>query len=134
MFWAGQSDDRRICLLGMEGSLSSRELVNLAERLRGLAAQGVLRVVIDLRRVHHWDFRGLRCLAEAVDHRRNQGGITAFVSPSRYLRDIAAAADVLDSFDFYDDLQLGVVAEAIPGLRETESETGTLRRASGQAR
>ena len=87
MFWADQSDDRRICLLGLEGSLSSRDLVNLAERLRGLAAQGMLRVVIDLRQVDHWDFRGLRCLAEAVEYRRRMGGITAFVSPDRYLFD-----------------------------------------------
>ena len=45
MFWAVQSDERRICLLGLEGSLSGKDLVNLAKRLRGLAAQGVLRVV-----------------------------------------------------------------------------------------
>jgi anti-anti-sigma regulatory factor len=106
MFWAVQSDERRICLLGLEGSLSSDDLVNLTERLRGLAVQGVLRVVIDLRRVDHWDFRGLRCLAEGVEYRRSCGGVTAFVSSSRYLRDIASVAGVLDRLDFYDDMCL----------------------------
>ncbi len=59
MFWAVPSDERRICLLGLEGSLSTHDLANLATRLRGLAAQGVLRVVVDLRNVDHWYFRGL---------------------------------------------------------------------------
>ncbi len=132
MFWAGQSDERRICLLGLEGSLSSSDLVNLTERLRGLAAQGVWRVVVDLRRVSHWDFRALRCLAEAVEYRASLGGVTAFVSPSRYLRDIATAAGVLEHFDFYDDVQLGVVAEPVPRPREAELEKIPMRRVSGQ--
>jgi anti-anti-sigma regulatory factor len=106
MFRAGQSDDDRICLLGMEGSLSSADLVNLAERLGGLAARGVLRVVVDLRQVDHWDFRGLKCLAQAVERRQDLGGLTAFITPSVYLRDIAAAAGVLDALDFYDALSL----------------------------
>ena len=106
MFWAGQSDERRICLLGLEGSLSSDDLANLAGRLRGLAAQGVFRVVVDLRSVDHWDYRGLRCLAEAVEYRRERGGFTGFVTPSRYLRNIAIAAGVDDLLDFYDELQL----------------------------
>ena len=106
MFWAVQTDERRICLLGLEGSLASSDLVQLAERLRALAAQGMSRVVVDLRRVDHWDFRGLRALAEAVEHRRRRGGATAFITPNRYLRDIAAAAGVHDRFDFYDGLNL----------------------------
>ena len=133
MFWAGQSDERRICLLGLEGSLSSNHLVNLTERLRGLAVQGVLRVVVDLRRVTHWDYRGLQCLAEAVEYRNRLGGVTAFVSPSRYLRDIAAAAGVLDHLDFYDELHMGTVAEPIPHPREAiPVGDAELRRASGQ--
>ena len=131
MFWAGQSDERRICLLGLEGSLSSSDLVNLAGRLRGLAAQNVWRVVVDLRRVNHWDFRALKCLAEAVEYRESLGGVTAFISPSRYLREIATAAGVLEQFDFYDDLQLGVVAEPVPRSREVP-EVIPMRRVSGQ--
>jgi anti-anti-sigma regulatory factor len=106
MFWAVQSDERRICLLGLEGSLSGDDLANLAGRLRGLAVQGVLRVVVDLRDVIHWDYRGLRCLAEAVQWRRDRGGLTVFVTPSRYLRDIAAAAGVHERLEFYDDLRM----------------------------
>jgi len=106
MFWADQSDERRVCLLGLEGSLSGNDLANLAERLRGLAAQGALRVVVDLRRVVHWDYRGLRCLAETVDYRSRSGAVTAFITPDRYLRDIATAAGVAEVFDFYDDLRL----------------------------
>lgn len=132
MFWVGQSDERRICLLGLEGSLSSSDLVNLAERLRGLAAQSVWRVVVDLRRVNHWDFRALKCLAEAVEYRASLGAVTAFVSPSRYLRDIATAAEVLDQLDFYDDVQLGAVAEPVPRPREAELEEIPLLRVSGQ--
>ena len=115
----------------MEGSLSSRDLVNLAERLRGLAAQGVWRVVVDLRPVNHWDFKGLKCLAEAVEYRTSLGAVTAFVSPSRYLRDIAAAAGVLEQLDFYDDVQLGAVAEPVPRPREAELEEVPPRRVSG---
>jgi anti-anti-sigma regulatory factor len=106
MFWAAQPDERRICLLGVEGSLSGDDLANLAERLRGLAARGMSRVVVDLRAVEHWDFRGLRCLAEAVRYRNEAGCVTAFITPSRYLRDIAAAAGVLEDLDLYDELQL----------------------------
>ena len=106
MFWAVQTDERRICLLDLEGGLSSSDLAELARRLRALAAQGVSRVVVDLRRVDHWDFRGLRSVAEAVEHRRRRGGVTAFISPSRYLRDIAAAAGVLETLDMYDALDL----------------------------
>jgi len=106
MFWAVQSDERRICLLGLEGSLNGDDLANLAGRLRGLAVQGVLRVVVDLRNVTHWDYRGLRCLAEAVEWSRQRGGITVFVTPDRYLKDIAVAAGVHESLDFYDDLQM----------------------------
>ena len=132
MFWAGQSDDRRICLLGMEGSLSSSDLVNLAERLRGLAAQSVWRVVIDLRRVNHWDFRGLKCLAEAVEYRASLGAVTVFVSPSRYLRDIATAAGVLDQLDFYDEVQFGTLAEPVPEPMVAGLEEVPLRRVAGQ--
>ena len=106
MFWAAQPEERRVCLLGLEGSLSGNDLANLAERLRGLAARGMIRVVVDLRAVDHWDFRGLRCLAEAVRFRREVGYLTAFVTPSRYLRDIAAAAGVLEQLDWYDALEL----------------------------
>lgn len=106
MFWADQSDDRRVCLLGLEGSLSGNDLANLAERLRGLAAQGALRVVVDLRAVVHWDYRGLRCLAETVEYRNRNGAVTAFITPDRYLKDIATAAGVAEIFDFYDDLRL----------------------------
>ena len=121
MFWAVQSDERRICLLGLEGSLSSHDLANLATRLRGLAVQGVRRVVVDLREVNHWDFRGLRCLAESVSHHQGLGGVTVFITPDRYLKDIAAAAGVADQMEFYDELHLekeeGVSGEHLAGLR-----------------
>jgi hypothetical protein len=32
--------------------------------------------------------------------------VTAFITPSRYLRDIASAAGVAERFDFYDEMQL----------------------------
>ncbi len=132
MFWAGQSEEGRICLLGMEGSLSSTDLVNLSDRLRGLAAQGMLRVVVDLREVQHWDFRGLRCLAEAVETRRRLGGLTAFITPNQYLRDIAAAAGVLEQFDFYDALRLESADEPPEAVADDGSGLGPLFRASGQ--
>lgn len=120
MLWAVQSDERRVCWLSLEGGLTGDHLVNLAERLRGLAVQGVSRVVVDLRGVDHWDFRGLRRLAEAVEYRRKQGGATAFITGSRYLREIAAAAGVLDRLDFYDDVRLeggtGTVHEDAGGV------------------
>lgn len=132
MFRADRSEEGRICLLGLEGSLSSSDLVNLSERLRGLAARGVLRVVVDLRGVDHWDFRGLRCLAEAVDYRRRTGCITVFVTPSRYLRSIAVAAGVQEHFDFYDDLRLEEEVQAVPWKAMSPAAgEGGLRHASG---
>lgn len=124
MFWAVQSDERRICLLGLEGSLSGDDLANLAGRLRGLAVQGVLRVVVDLRDVTHWDYRGLRCLAEAVRWRRARGGITAFVTPNRYLRDIAVAAGVHEDLEFYDDLRMEEGATVEIGSLPAQPEIG----------
>jgi anti-anti-sigma regulatory factor len=125
MFWAVQSDERRICLLGLEGGLTSSDLTELAKRLRALAAQGVSRVVVDLRRVDHWDFRGLKSVADAVDHRRQRGGVTAFITPSRYLRDIATAAGVLDKLDVYDALDLEAPTATVNGFQTQ----GSLRRA-----
>lgn len=130
MFWVVQTDERRICLLGLEGSLSSSDLVQLAERLRALAAQGMSRVVVDLRRVDHWDFRGLRSLAEAVEQRRRRGGVTAFITPSRYLRDIATAAGVLDRLDFYDALELEGDSGSQEGVRHPRIDS--LRRVAGE--
>src|SRR5262249_32960690 len=112
MFWAVQSDERRICLLGLEGGLTSGDLSELAKRLRALAAQGVSRVVVDLRRVELGVSRGLNPRGGGGEPRRHRGGVTAFITPSRYLRDIAAAAGVLDKLDLYDALDLeGKTAE-----------------------
>ena len=133
MLWADQPDDGRICLLGMEGNLSGSDLANLAGRLRGLAARGVFRVVVDLTSVEHWDFRGLKCLAEAVEFRRKSGGLTAFISPSPYLRHIAAAAGVLESFDFYDALRVEERLENEPiTVGRRSLEVWKLPRASGE--
>jgi len=132
MFWAVQSDERRICLLGLEGSLNGDDLANLAGRLRGLAAQGVLRVVVDLREVAHWDYRGLRCLAEAVHWRRERGGITVFVTSSRYLRDIAVVAGVHDELEFFDDLRMEEGSTHRPGYPiAAEAESGVRVSAQG---
>lgn len=132
MFRADRSEEARICLLDMEGSLSSSALVNLSERLRGLAARGVLRVVVDLRRVDHWDYRGLACLADAARHRRAAGGVTAFITPSAYLRSIAAAAGVHEELDFYDDLSVEEEVQKVQ-LSVVELAPGAegFRRASG---
>jgi anti-anti-sigma regulatory factor len=130
MLRTDRSDEGRICLLGLEGSLTSSDLVNLAERLRGLAARGMLRVVVDLRQVDHWDFRGLKCLVEAVEYRRRTGGVTAFITPNRYLRDIAAAVGAADRLEFYDELRVENEVELfplmVPGVTGEDAE---LRRA-----
>ena len=105
MFWADQFDEDRVCLLAPEGRLSRSDLINLADRLRGLAARGVSQVVVDTRGVEHWDFRGLGFLADAADHRRRIGISTAFITPNPYLRDIAAVAGVSGRLEFYDDVR-----------------------------
>jgi len=119
MFWADRFDEGRICLLTLEGRLSRDNLENLAERLRGLAARGMDQVVVDANGVEHWDFRGLQGLADAVALRRRYGFGTAFITPSPYLKDIARAAGVHESLDFYDALDLNnrvelSVVEAAP--------------------
>lgn len=132
MLRVDRSDEGRVCLLSLEGNLGSADLVNLAERLRGLAARGMLRVVVDLRQVEHWDYRGLASLAEAVEFRRRCGAATAFVLPRGYLRDVAAAANVLDRLDVYDDLRLEAEAETLPlKVVELVPRDAGLRRASG---
>jgi anti-anti-sigma regulatory factor len=133
MLWADQPDDGRIRLLGLEGSLSGTDLANLAGRLRGLAARGVFRVVVDLTRVDHWDFRGLRCLADAVEVRRRAGGLTAFICPNPYLRHIAAVAGVLDRLDVYDGLRLDEQLEHEPiAVGRRSLEIWKFPRASGE--
>ncbi len=130
MLRTDRSNEGRICLLGLEGSLTSSDLVNLAGRLRGLTARGMLRVVVDLRDVDHWDFRGLKCLAEAVDHRRRAGCATAFITPDRYLRDIAAAVGVADRLDFYDELRVESEVDTLPlVLTEPVGGVAELKRA-----
>lgn len=105
-FWAGQVNEHRICLLAMEGTVSRTDLLNLAMRLGGLAAQGVPHVVVDARGVGHWDFRGLAVVADAVVRCRLSGTRVSFVTPSRYLRDIAAAIGLAGAFEFFDELSL----------------------------
>ena len=69
---------------------------------------------------------------EAVAFRRMAGGVTAFVTPSRYLRSIAAAADVLEEFDFYDDLKLEEEVQHVPlAVVELKSASEELQQASG---
>ena len=124
MFWADRFDDGRILLLTLEGRLSREDLVDLSDRLRGLAAQGMFQVVVDVRDVEHWDFRGLQVLAEAVEVRRRHGAATAFITPSTYLRDIAKAAGVFERLDFYDALRLneGVELSVVDVPRAAEEE------------
>lgn len=132
MFWADQFNEDRICLLTMEGTVSRSDLANLAERLRGLAAQNVPQIVIDARRVDHWDYRGLGTTAEAVRSCGRGGTRVAFVTPSRYLRDIVAAAGLNGAFDFYDALELEgapVKLELVEVPRPMEVRP--LRRATG---
>ncbi len=54
-------------------------------------------------------------------HHRGLGGVTAFITPDRYLKDIAAAAGVADQMEFYDELHLEkeeeVSGEHAAGLR-----------------
>jgi anti-anti-sigma regulatory factor len=131
MFWADRFDDGRILLLTLEGRLSRNDLIDLSDRLRGLAAQGMFQVVVDVRDVDHWDFRGLQVLAEAVEFRRRHGAATAFITPSTYLKDIAKAAGVFERLDFYDALRLngGVELSVIDVTVATEEEA--LREAGG---
>jgi len=122
MFWADQFDEDRVCLLAPEGRLSRADLINLGDRLRGLAARGVFQVVVDTRAVEHWDFRGLTSVADAVDHRRRSGASTAFITPNSYLRDIAAAAGVSGRLEFYDDVRWtgGFRPTVVPGLDDRD--------------
>ena len=124
MFWADQFE-HRIGLLTLEGRLSKAAMLDLADRLRGLAARGMSQVVVDVRLVEHWDFRGLPALSEAVAFRKEHGGSTAFITPNDYLRDIAKAAGVFDALDFYDGLRLDDAPSLLPA--ETTETTEAAR-------
>lgn len=105
MSWAGRFVQERVSLLTMEGRLSREDLNELATHLRELAAQGVLHVLVDVRSVDHWDYRGLKPLADAAAFRKRFGGRTTVVA-NRYLRDIARTVGELSPLEFRDRLPM----------------------------
>ena len=100
MFRADRSEEGRICLLGLEGSLSSSDLVNLSERLRGLAARGVLRVVVDLRAVRYASAQALGVLVTFLVELRRRGGDLALLGCPGHLRELFALCGLDEIFQF----------------------------------
>jgi anti-sigma B factor antagonist len=92
-----------VAVIVSEGEMGECELSVLGEELFRLAHLGRRRVILDLTRVVHVDYRGLRALAARARLLRAGGGDLKICGLSSYLRAIFRVAGVEMDFDIHAD-------------------------------
>jgi anti-anti-sigma factor len=78
----------RRAVLPLQGEIGRVEVEQLTRRSLALAAQGRPCLVLDLRRVTHWDYRHLAPLWRLAQKLRADGGDLRLAAANRYLRTI----------------------------------------------
>jgi anti-sigma B factor antagonist len=94
--------------------MGTMELAHLGEELFRLAHKGVRKVVVDLAKVEHVDYRGLKAMAARARLLRGAGGDLKLAGLSAYLATIFRAAGVEEEFQMYpsaEQAQLAFVDE-----------------------
>jgi anti-anti-sigma factor len=79
---------RRRAVLPLQGEIGRAEVEQLTRRSLALAAQGRPCLVLDLRRVTHWDYRHLAPLWRLAQKLRASGGDLRLAAANRYLSTI----------------------------------------------
>jgi anti-sigma B factor antagonist len=90
-----------VAILRCEGEMGTMELAGLGEELFRLAHRGVRKVVVDLARVEHVDYRGLKAMAARARLLRGAGGDLKLAGLSLYVATIFRAAGVEEEFQMY---------------------------------
>ena len=99
-----------VAILRCEGEMGTMELAHLGEELFRLAHRGVRKVVVDLAKVEHVDYRGLKAMAARARLLRGAGGDLKLAGLSPYLATIFRAAGVEEEFQMYPNAELAQLA------------------------
>jgi len=85
--------------------MGAMELAHLGEELFRLAHRGLRKVVVDLAKVEHVDYRGLKAVAARARLLRGAGGDLKLAGVSPYLAAIFRAAGVEEEFQMYESAE-----------------------------
>jgi anti-anti-sigma factor len=97
----------RAMTMSLDGEIDKQEAAHVIEMLERLLLNGMVRVVVDLSEVSHFDYRAVRPLVKIADAFRKLGGDIRLAGLSPYLHAIFRSAGANDAFDYF-----GTVEEA----------------------
>lgn len=91
----------RVATLCLEGDIGKAELHDVGDMLFRYANEGVIRVIVDLSEVSHFDYRAVKPLLARASVFRAAGGDIKLAGLSPYLHAIFRSAGAHDEFDFF---------------------------------
>lgn len=91
----------RTMTMVLEGEIGDAEMAEIGEMLFRLSMDGVSQLVIDMREVSHFDYRGVRPLMRRADAFRELGGDIKLAGLSPYVFAIFRSAGAHDAFDYF---------------------------------
>ena len=103
-------------VIASEGELAEQQITDLADEIVRLSVVGKNNVVLDLSRVHHVDYRGVRQLAARARFLRGAGGDLKICGLSLYLASIFRASGLFAEFELHDTVQSASAAFAYAAL------------------
>ena len=109
-------------VIAAEGELMEAEITDLADETVRLSVAGKQNVVLDLSRVHHVDYRGVRQLAARARFLRGAGGDLKICGLSLYLASIFRASGLITDFDIHDTVESASAAFAYAALADEVEE------------
>lgn len=109
-------------VISAEGELLEQQITDLADETVRLACVGKQNLVLDLSRVHHVDYRGVRQLAARARFLRGSGGDLKVCGLSVYLASIFRASGLYGEFDIHDGVESASAAFAYAALARDEEE------------
>lgn len=109
-------------VISAEGELLEREITDLADETVRLSCVGKQNLVLDLSRVHHVDYRGIRQLAARARFLRSSGGDLKLCGLSMYLASILRASGLYGDFDIHETVESASAAFAYAALGRAEGE------------
>jgi anti-anti-sigma factor len=110
-------------VIAAEGELLEQQITDLADETVRLSVSGKHNVVLDLSRVHHVDYRGVRQLAARARFLRAAGGDLKICGLSLYLASIFRASGLFGEIEVHDTVQSASASFAYAALAN-EAEAG----------
>jgi anti-anti-sigma factor len=117
---AAQAD---VHVIAAEGELLEQQITDLADETVRLSVAGKHNLVLDLSRVHHVDYRGVRQLAARARFLRGAGGDLKICGLSLYLASIFRASGLFAEFEIHDTVESASAAFAYAALRAEGDDT-----------